>query len=231
MIIDSLQDIQKLLSDHFNSTGDPVVEPDMAEFDYKGWNNLVWQSEDYRRAHLEHIEVKGNDDEVRFGIIHCCIFPHFNNDSPIWGFDVVAGKNKITGCFYDFSPTVDVNHPMINWFANSTGSLSWARTRILPEWATNIFSKHIVAAGNVKEEAECSQIFDMVEEGVSYYLNHVGHYNDAFVYDTYGKDAQNRYCFWQKQNPHVTKSLESSLGLSDKQAERFVENCLFPEVK
>ena len=133
MIIDSLQNIQKLLSDQFNSTGDPVDEPDMAEFDYKGWNNLVWQSEDYRRAHLEHIEVKGNDDEVRLGIIHCCIFPHFNNDSPIWGFDVVAGKNKITGCFYDFSPTVDVNHPMINWFANSTGSLSWAKTRILPE--------------------------------------------------------------------------------------------------
>ena len=31
-----------------------------------------------------------------------------------------AGKNKITGCFYDFSPAGDNEHPLIDWFAGES---------------------------------------------------------------------------------------------------------------
>jgi hypothetical protein len=56
-------------------------------------------------------------------MMHCCIFPHTHNSSPIYGFDVIAGKNKITGCFHDYSKTNDADHPMMQWFADEEAKL------------------------------------------------------------------------------------------------------------
>ena len=30
-------------------------------------------------------------------MMHVCIFPNLDNNGPIYGFDVIAGKNKMTG--------------------------------------------------------------------------------------------------------------------------------------
>ena len=41
----------------------------------------------------------------RLYMTHICVFPNFNNNAPIYGFDIIAGK-KQTGAFHDYSPTV-----------------------------------------------------------------------------------------------------------------------------
>jgi hypothetical protein len=41
--------------------------------------------------------------------------------------------------------------------------------------------------------------------------------------------AQNRYCHWQKQNPHVIRSMVS-MGIDEAKMKRFVDEVLFPEV-
>jgi hypothetical protein len=41
--------------------------------------------------------------------------------------------------------------------------------------------------------------------------------------------AQNKYCHWQKQNPHVVRSMVS-MGVDEVKMKRFVEKVLFPEI-
>ena len=41
--------------------------------------------------------------------------------------------------------------------------------------------------------------------------------------------AQNRYCHYQKQNPHVVKSM-LAMGIPETEMNRFVKDVLFPEI-
>lgn len=159
--------------------------------------------------------------------MHCCIFPHVHNPAPIFGFDVVAGKNKITGCFYDYSPAGDPEHPMLEWFADETNKLDWNKKRKLPEWAERIFSESMIAAGNVQEESELEQIFAMAKRGVDHYLEAVSETNNTANNTT---EAQNYYAQNQKLNPHTPKVMVS-LGLSEEDVQVFIQDCLFPEIR
>jgi phycocyanobilin:ferredoxin oxidoreductase len=166
-------------------------------------------------------------DSKGLWMMHCCVFPHTDNPAPIFGFDVVAGKNKITGCFHDFSPAGDANHPMIEWFGHEVGRYEWNKKRALPEWAQRIFTEHMVAAGNVSDETELVQILGMARKTLDHYLENVGETRGQAV-DT--KDAQNFYAQNQKQNPHTPKVMVS-LGLSEEDVTVFVQECLFPEIR
>jgi len=227
MIWDQLIEIQKLIESELESTGKEIQEEGMDQFNRPGWVNRVWTSRTYRRAHVDVVDAR---ETKKLWMMHFCIFPHLYSDAPILGFDVIAGKNKITGAFFDFSPTTDANHTMTNWFGNTMAKYGYNKTRTLPEWAQKIFSRYMVAAGNVSEESEMNMIAEMINEGLTYYLDNIGNYNDAYVYDTLGKEAQNRYAYYQKQNPHTPRTM-TSLGLGEEDVRVFIDKCLFPEVK
>lgn len=159
--------------------------------------------------------------------MHCCIFPHTHNPAPIYGFDVIAGKNKITGCFHDYSKAGDSEHPMMEWFADYVKRLEWRRERQLPEWATNIFSPSMVAAGNVQNEDELDQITQMAKDTIAHYLSAVAETNNTADNTT---TAQNYYAQNQKQNPHTPRVM-TSLGLSEDDVRVFIQECLFPEIR
>jgi phycocyanobilin:ferredoxin oxidoreductase len=159
-------------------------------------------------------------------MMHCCIFPHIHNDAPIFGFDVIAGRNKITGCFYDYSSAGNKEHAMMEWFAGESNKLEWNKTRKLPDWAERIFSPSMIAAGNVSNEEELEQIIAMAKEGIQHYLSTVGETNNTANNTT---EAQNYYCENQKQNPHTPKVMVS-LGLSEEDVKVFIHECLFPEI-
>ena len=220
---DTLIEIQHLLEDSFNKTGTEIFEPGMDRFNQPGWVNRVWRSDSYRRAHVDVVDAR---ETKGLWMMHCCIFPHLNNPAPIFGFDVIAGKNKITGCFYDFSPAGDSEHPLLDWFAEEAQKLQWNKTRKLPEWAERIFSGSMVAAGNVQNEEELAQIIAMAKKGVKHYLAAVGETNGTA---NSTKDAQNYYAQNQKQNPHTPRVMVS-LGLSEEDVQVFIQKCLFPEI-
>jgi len=220
----TLIEIQQLLETKFNQTGIEVHEPGMERFNQPGWVNRVWTSDRYRRAHVDVVDAR---DTKGLWMMHCCIFPHVTDPSPIYGFDVIAGKNKITGCFHDYSKAGDPDHPMMQWFADYVSQLEWRRVRELPEWATNIFSPSMVAAGNVQNEEELAQIIAMAKDTVEHYLSTVG--------ETLGQAenttaAQNYYAQNQKQNPHTPRVMVS-LGLSEDDVQHFIQDCLFPEIR
>jgi phycocyanobilin:ferredoxin oxidoreductase len=220
---DTLIQIQNLLEESFNNTGQEIVEPGMERFNQPGWINRVWTSNKYRRAHVDVVDTR---DTKGLWMMHCCIFPHIHNPAPIFGFDVIAGKNKITGCFHDYSKAGDPTHPMMDWFAHEVSKLEWRRERALPEWATNIFSGSMVAAGNVQDPEELQQITDLVKTTLEHYLSTVAETNNTAEDTT---EAQNYYAQNQKCNPHTPRVM-ASLGLDPEDIRVFIQDCLFPEI-
>jgi len=200
-----------------------VYETHMDKFNKDGWVNKVYKNEYIRRAHIDIVdarELKG------MWMMHCCIFPNVNNSSPIFGYDVIAGKDKITGFFHDFSPVSETN-PMLRYFEEITSKLEWKKTREMPEWAKNIFSDNIIAAGNIKvDDITDLNNFDVVLVNLEYFLKNVELYQTDYDY----KDKHNKYAFYQKQNPHTPKVMKS-LGLPEKDVDMFISECLFPEIK
>jgi len=220
---DSLINVQHLLEDNFTRTGTEVFEEGMDRFNQPGWVNRVWTSKNYRRAHVDVVDAR---EKKGLWMMHCCVFPHTHNPAPIFGFDVIAGKNKITGCFYDFSPTTRRDHPMLEWFEHEVNKMEWRKERALPDWAQRIFSKSMVAAGNVQDEHELDQIFSMARTGVEHYLANVGETNGQGD----SREAQNFYAHNQKMNPHTPKVM-TSLGLNEEDVRVFIQECLFPELR
>ena len=220
---DTLESIQQLLEESFDETGTEVFEPGMDRFNQPGWSNRVWTSDSYRRAHVDVVDAR---ESKGLWMMHCCIFPHLHNPAPIYGFDVIAGKNKITGCFHDYSPAGDQFHPMIDWFGEQVAKLEWRRERELPDWAKRIFTTHMVAAGNVQDEAELQQITDLARTTLAHYLESVAETNNTTLDTT---SYQNYYCDNQKQNPHTPRVM-ASLGLDEDDVRVFIQDCLFPNI-
>ena len=217
---DKIEELAKKFEDKFNTTGEPIKSSTVLDYD---WHNQLWAGPRYRRA---HIEIVDNRESHNIYILHCTVFPHFNDPSPIFGFDAVCGPNKITGAFCDFSSAGDPTHPMMRWFANEALYYNWEKNRNLPEWASSIFSPAMVAAGNVKIGEELNNLCELALRTLDYYLKNVGNtQQDLADYHM----AQNLYCHYQKQNPHVIRSMVS-MGVEESKMRRFVSEVLFPEV-
>jgi len=190
-----------------------------------GWLNRVFRGEHFRRAHIDSVDAR---DSKGLYMTHICVFPNYDNDAPIYGFDIICGKNKVTGAFHDYSPTADWNHPMVNLFGEFVQDLEWKKERQLPDWAQAIFSKHMVAASNVRIE-EMQQVVTMALDNLDTYLAELPTYTTSSVDSALIREKQNRYCAYQKQNPHTPKVMES-LGLDPADVRMFIDECLFPEV-
>jgi phycocyanobilin:ferredoxin oxidoreductase len=187
------------------------------------WPNYVYTSDKFRRAHLDIIDARSTK---KLYMMHLCIFPHYNDPSPIFGLDLIAGPNKITGAFHDFS--MNNNHFISEWFQNRVKDLEWSKPRQLPDWAKNIFSPSMVAAGNIQNEEELETFMSLVNETMNYYLGNVGTTHVPISYHSHIKEQQNYYCQNQKQNPHTPRVMES-LGLDVDTVKMFIQDCLFPE--
>ena len=205
----------------FQQTGEIVDEPNAKKFP---WANHVYTSLKYRRAHIDIVDARENK---KLWMMHVCIFPHTNDNSPIYGFDIICGPNKISGAFHDFSEAGDKNHFMMKWFEKRVTDLDWKKQRNLPEWAEAIFSPSMVAIGAVDSEEEIDKIIKLGIENLDYYLKHVGETqnwpNDFHM-------AQNRYCYYQKQNPHTPRVM-ASLGLDEAMVKDFIQEVLFPIIQ
>jgi hypothetical protein len=223
---DTLIKIQDRLIERFEATGTEVFEPGMDRFNQPGWINRVWSSDNYRRAHIDVVDVR---DTKGLWMMHCCVFPRLDNNGPIFGLDVIAGKNKITGFFHDYSRSTDAAHPMIEAFGDEVAKLEWRKQRELPEWAQAIFSEHMVAAGNVSKTDELDQLVELSFDSIDAYLSKIGLSNNQADIDEV-KAAQNRYAHYQKQNPHTPRTMVS-LGLNEEDVRVFVQECLFPDIE
>lgn len=208
--------IDSLFNDHFEKY--PITE----DINFNGWKDQYWKSDLIRKCHLKTID---NRDTQKLWLMHINIFPRIDLDIPILGFDIVAGPNKITGSFFDFSP-VDTHHEYSKYFKLITNDLTWNKPRELPEWASKIFSKDMIAAGNIKTKEEIEQLSNICFDLIQYYIENLNNINNR-VGDY--KDKHNFYCKQQKLNPHLHRSI-LAMGISEEDKDRYVNRVLFEEI-
>ena len=227
MIWDKLIDCKEEILNIFNDHASEIEEPGLAYFNQpqNGWINRVWANKDVRRAHIDVVDVR---DSKGLWMMHVCCFPVLNNDAPIYGFDVIAGKNKMTGAFHDFSPSPDPQHPLVQWYEDEVSDFIPSKKRELPEWATNIFTPSMIAAGNVNDEEEADAIITLALANLRVWFESVPEYTgNANIDITAG--AQNYYCHNQQQNPHTPRVMKS-LGLNEADVDKFCTDMLFPKL-
>lgn len=229
IIWNTLIDCQNQIIDIFNEHAHEISEEGLDYFNQpeNGWINRVWANENVRRAHIDVVDAR---DSRGLWMMHVCVFPTLDNGGPIYGFDVIAGKNKMTGAFHDFSASSGgINHPMIDAYRESVEDFIPSKKRELPEWAQNIFTDSMLAAGNVKTEEEAVAIIKIALDNLKAYFNEIGDFAcTADAEDT--KTAQNWYCYNQTQNPHTPRTMKS-LGLPEQDVERFCTDMLFPKIQ
>jgi len=203
-------------------------EPGMDRFnnDEFGWVNRTWKNDYIRRAHVDVVDVR---DSKKLWMAHVCLFPELTNGGPIYGFDIIAGKNKVTGAFHDFSPLLQKQHPLTEWFIEENRHFKASKERELPDWAKAIFSGGMIAAGNVTEEDELNQICTMAVSNLRNYIDKIRTHDGEAKREDVIK-AQNYYCEHQQQNPHTPRVMEK-LGLPEEDIKLFCSDNLFPIIK
>jgi hypothetical protein len=214
--------MQVLSSDLYLKIAKDNREIERGELDKYPWTNRIFRGDLFRRGHLEVLDVR---ESKKMWIMHICIFPHLDDSSPIFGFDVICGANKITGVFLDFS-MADENHPMNVWFKNKTKDLVWKKDRELPDWGKRIFSPNMIAAGMVNTDEELEQVINVAKECMHYYVDNVG----KTVSNVSSVLAHNHYCVNQKQNIHTHRFLVNC-GYDPKDVSTFIDKHLFPEIE
>ena len=191
-----------------------------------GWINRVWKNEYIRRAHIDVVDARKTKG---LWMMHVCIFPELTNDGPIYGFDVIAGAKKMTGAFHDFSASSGgEDHPMIVGYKDAVKDYIPSKKRELPEWAQNIFSDSMIAAGNVRTEEEATSIVDLAVDNLRAYFKEITEYTGYGDRD-FTIECQNYYCENQQQNPHTPKTMKS-LGLNEADVDKFCTDMLFPKI-
>ena len=227
MIWEKLIECQNKIIEIFDQHLTEIEEPGLAYFNRpeNGWVNRVWANRDIRRAHIDVVDARNSKG---LWMMHVCCFPALNNDSPIYGFDVIAGKNKMTGAFHDFSPSSNLEHPMIQGYYDSVSDFVPKKERELPQWAQNIFTNKMLAAGNVNTVEEAEQIINIAISNLEAYVVEV---NDSTGFGNLELTAaaQDYYCHNQQQNPH-TPAVMKSLGLPEEDVEKFCTEMLFPKL-
>ena len=210
----------------FDERATEFEEPGLAHFNNDLWINRVWRNDDVRRAHIDVVDARNTKG---LWMMHVCVFPVLDNDGPIYGFDVIAGKNKMTGAFHDFSASSGgINHPMIEGYKEAVADFIPTKQRQLPEWATNIFTDKMLAAGNVNTEEEAVAIIELALNNLRAYFDEISEFTGrANVAATI--EAQNYYCHNQQQNPH-TPNVMKSLGLNEADVDKFCTDMLFPKI-
>jgi|TARA_Y100000389_G_C17390388_1_gene479545 phycocyanobilin:ferredoxin oxidoreductase len=228
-IWNKLIDCQNQIIDLLDSNANEYIEVGLGQFNRDNWVNRTWVNSHIRRAHIDVVDAR---DTKGLWMMHVCMFPITNNSGPIYGFDVIAGKNKITGAFHDFSETSGgIDHPMIQGFEESVRDYIPTKKRVLPEWASNIFTPWMISASNVSNEEEVDQIINIVLSNTRYYLEEIPKYSiyqDVLDID-YTKKMHNYYCTNQQMNPH-TPAVMKSLGLPETDVEIFCRDLLFPKL-
>ena len=227
LIWNRLIECQDEIINIFDTRATEIQEPGLSHFNQpeNGWINRVWANDSVRRAHIDVVDAR---ESKGLWMMHVCCFPNLYNDAPIYGFDVIAGKNKMTGAFHDFSPSANPDHPMIDGYKESVEEFIPSKQRVLPEWATNIFTDKMLAAGNVKSEEEAVAIIDIAIANLNAWFDEVP-LSDGNADIDIVTACQNYYCENQQKNPH-TANVMKTLGISETDVDTFCTDMLFPKI-
>ena len=221
---DRLNAYAQSLTDKFDNHFDRFDNPKYTErMHFDGWTDTFWRSARTSKVHLKTIEPPNGKG---LWLMHVNIFPQVGYELPILGFDIVAGPKKITGSFMDYSPLHGFPHPYHQEMERTVETLEWNKARELPPWAQEIFSKDMIAVGNINTDEELNQFIEVTTHLVDHYLENLKH--NAFISIRETLPLLNKYCQNQKLNPHLHRSI-LAMGISEEDKDAYVNDVLFEE--
>jgi hypothetical protein len=97
----------------------------------------------------------------------------------------------------------------------------------LPPWATEIFSKDMIAAGSIREGEEADQLCIAVKTLVEFYIRTSARKEPTENLNLIS--VQNKYCANQKMNKMLHSSI-TAMGISESDKNDYVNDVLFEEV-
>jgi hypothetical protein len=217
-------DSREIISNYFNELstvfrdyfGEPTAENLPFQRDAHEWLNFFYKSPIFRHTHLEFYKTD------KICVIHSNIFPNPLVDLPILGFDMIAIGGKITGLFFDYSPTITTSHSLKHCLEELHSRFNSIK-RPLPDWAS-FFSENFYCV--TPKEEEIFDILDCVKLCIKHYLE-FGRIKRA-EHDL-NIIVQNVYCKGQQKNDKTFKALSAEVGKEN--TETFMKKYLFPEIE
>lgn len=206
-------ELSSLFKEYF---GDPAAKKLPFQKDTHEWLNYFYNSPIFRHIHLEYYKTE------RISVLHSNIFPKPLVDLPIMGFDLIAMGGKITGLFFDYTPTITVSHSLKHCLENLHSRYN-SKKRPLPEWA-NFFSDDFYCV--TPEVSEIEEIFNYIKLCIKHYLDFGKIKLDEYYLNL---SIQNKYCLGQQKNDKTYKALAAEIGELD--AKKFMTDYLFPCVE
>jgi len=205
-------EIAKIFEQSFSSPEERTPKFQKPEHE---WLNYYYNSPIFRHIHLEYYKTD------KICALHSTIMPNPLVDFPIYGFDMIALGNKITGLFFDFTPTLTKYKDLENLLLILKQSIK-SPTRLLPEWAT-FFSDNFICISPLEDELNV--LIDTIKNYTENYLQ-----NSSLIKDKCLKNIklQNSYCQGQKKNEKTFKALTAEIGKENTQI--FFDEYLFPEI-
>lgn len=205
------------------------IEKKMESFDSRhidtgidAWYNREWKSGIFRRAHLEVLDEM---EKHNVYLIHFCVFPYLDDPAPVFGMDYVFWNGVLSGAFHDFSPMGET--PMNEWFIEEMKDVVPDKRRPLPDWMSEVSSPAMLSTTALEDYDEAKSVVDRLLADLDYYLENVAtadvYYNVSYA------EQLNKYCSYQKKNPHI-KGMLKSFGYDMDIVDHFVDTYLFPEV-
>lgn len=213
IISNYFNDLSLLFKEYF---GDPVAEKLPFQREAHEWLNYFYNSKIFRHTHLEFYKTE------KICVVHSNIFPNPLVDLPIMGFDLIAINDKITGLFFDYSPTVSISHSLKHCLENLHSRYK-SKKRPLPEWAT-FFSENFYCVTPDVEEIQ--EILNYIKLCIAHYLEFG---RSRLLEHTLNTSIQNIYCKGQQKNDKTFKALAAEVGKEN--AELFMKKYLFPEIE
>ncbi len=185
--------------------------------------NHCYQSPQFRKLHLELAKVGNGLD-----ILHCVMFPDPKYALPIFGADLVGGRNgAISAAIADLSP-VNTERSLPHNYQQKLSELTnpnFSQPRALPEWA-DIFSEFclFVRPMGVEEEAAfLARVKDFLSLHCQIATGTIPLTSDIEIADNIA--GQGYYCNKQQQNDKTRRVLEKSFGAE--WADRYMTTMLF----
>ena len=199
-----------------------LIDIDNGDEDSVYIENYVWESEKFRKIHLEVAQMKSGLD-----ILHTNMYPRYEYDIPIFGADIVASTKAVGAAIVDISSIREDRSLPDQYEILNILDTTFDEDKKMPDWG-DVFSEYCVFVRPTEDE------YDKFVNTAFTYLN----YHCAISYNTKANPdniAKNyaghkHYCDKQRQNTKTFGVLRSIFG--EEMATKYIREMLFdyPEI-
>lgn len=184
--------------------------------------NYVWESEKFRKIHLEVAQMKSGLD-----ILHINMYPRYDYDIPIFGADVVASPKSVGAAIVDISSIREDRSLPEEYKILDIVETDFEEDKKMPDWG-DVFSEYCVFVKPTEDEYE--KFINTAFTYLNYHcaISHNTKANPDNIPINY--EGHKFYCEKQRQNNKTRKVLESIFD--SEYADKYISEMLFdyPEI-